>query len=541
MERIDNVISLPKPQLVRIKNDADIETLLPREKAYGCPVDGYTGLRLRISPNGSKRFLTQLQGPDKRDKTISHGEWPNLSLEKAILLHQAAYALIRAGDSPRTQKQAMQRQAERNHMLSRPIIELGHERTDRAEAQGRLTQKTAELDRSVLNNYLAPILGHASFRDFSEDHLKKLKEAYPIESGWTKLDKATKMLVKLYNSLDTDIQIALNSDIPKQIQRIVGPIKQHTRDEHRIEPHELAKFWGAFMAAPYSQKLKDAYLFILLSGERRTACLRAETMKVRHDPFLMIHLVTKGTRDAKGANILPAVGPMGMLLSRLVKQTEDNALFPATRGDNEHLSDASLKTLVRTLSQDIPHCSPHDLRRTLAHIAWLATGSVEIANEHLLHSRHFNKGSSKHYFDERAIEFAKLRQNTFKKTYQSLDNLILKHCEVEFEGFMSDDPDVHHRTPIPAKLVVKTQFGQVEVAKFRRANDGALQFSCWTDFIANAEVSSPLASYCKNGTIDSIWLPLRKRPGAVAQVSDRLDSDWGTPVDTVDSIFLNDL
>ena len=113
----------------------------------------------------------------------------------------------------------------------------------------------------------------------------------------------------------------------------------------------------------------------------------------------MIHLVTKGTRDGKGANILPS-RPNGVLLSRLMKPTEDNALFPAMRGGNEHLSDASLKALVRTMSQDIPHCSPHDLRRTLANIAWLATGSVEIANEHLLHSRHFNKGSNKHYFDE---------------------------------------------------------------------------------------------------------------------------------------------
>jgi integrase len=540
MERIDNVISLPKTQPVRIKSNADIETLLPREKAYSCPVDGYTGLRLRVSPNGSKRFLTQLQGPDKRDKTISHGEWPNLSLDKANQLHRAAYELIRSGDSPRAQKQAKQRHAERNHILSRPIVELGHERTDRAEAQGRLTQKTAELDRSVLNNYLAPILGHTSFRDFSEDHLKNLKEAYPADGGWTKLDKATKMLVKLYNSLDTDIQIALNSDIPKQIQRIIGPIKQHTRDAHRIEPHELAKFWGALMAAPYSQKIKDAYLFILLSGERRAACLRAEKEKVRYDPFLMIHLVTKGTRDGKGANILPAVGPMGLLLSRLIKQTEGDALFPATRSNNEHLSDAALKALVRTLSKDISHCSPHDLRRTLAHLAWLATGSAEIANEHLLHSRHFNKGSSKHYFDETAIEFAKLRQNTFKQSYQSLDNLILKHCEVIYDGFMNDDPEIHDCTPIPAKLVVNTQFGQVEVAKFRRV-DGPLEFSSWKDFLSHAEVSSPIASYCMDGTTHSVWLPVSKRPGAITVIRDEIDLQWDVPLETDESKFLNDL
>lgn len=540
MERIDNVISLPKTQPVRIKSDADIEPLLPREKAYSCPVNGYTGLRIRISPNGSKRFLTQLQGPDKRDKTISHGEWPNLSLEQAVALHKTAYELIRSGDSPRVQKQAKQRHAERNHILSRPIVELGHERTDRAEAQGRLTPKTAELDRSVLNNYLAPILGQTSFRDFSEDHLKTLKDTYPTEQGWTKLDKATKMLVKVYNSLDTDIQLALNSDIPKQIQRTVGPIKQQTRDEHRIEPQDLAKFWGAFLAAPYSQKLKDAYLFILLSGERRSACLKAEKDKVRHDPFLMIHLVTKGTRDGKGANILPAVGPMGLLLSRLVKQTETNALFPSTRGDNTHLSDASLKALVRTLGKDVRHCSPHDLRRTLAHIAWLATGSMEIANEHLLHSRHFNKGSSKHYFDERAIEFAGLRQDTFKKAYQSLDNLILKHCEVIYDGFMNDDPDIHDCTPIPAKLVVNTQFGQVEVAKFRRA-DGPLLFSSWREFLSHAEVSSPIASYCKDGTAHSVWLPVNKRPSAITLIKEQIDTEWDTPKESDETTFLSEL
>ncbi|MDA8664496.1 integrase family protein [Litoricolaceae bacterium] len=540
MERIDNVISLPKAQPVRIKTDADIGTLVPREKAYSRPLDGYTGLRLRVSPNGSKRFLTQLQGPDKRDKTISHGEWPNLSLEQAVMLHKTAYQLIRSGDSPRAQKQAKQRHAERNHMLSRPIVELGHERTDRAEAQGRLTPQTAELDRSVLNKYLAPVLGQTSFRDFSEGHLKMLKDTYPAEQGWTKLDKATKMLVKVYNSLDTDIQLALNSDIPKQIQRTIGPIKQRTRDEHRIEPQDLAKFWGALLSAPHSQKLKDAYLFILLSGERRTACLRAEKDKVRHDPFLMIHLVTKGTRDGKGANILPAAGPMGLLLSRLLKQADSNALFPATRGDNAHLSDASLKALVRTLSKDVPHCSPHDLRRTLAHIAWLATGSVEIANEHLLHSRHFNKGSSKHYFDERAIEFARLRQDTFKKTYQSLDNLILKHCEVEFEGFMNDDPEVHNRTPIPARLVVNTHREQVVIAIIRHCQ-GLTHYSSWADFMAYAEVSLPIASMCRDGSVDSIYRPIRERRGALQAIKCQIDMTWDTPKDSTETTFLSEL
>ena len=91
--------------------------------------------------------------------------------------------------------------------------------------------------------------------------------------------------------------------------------------------------------------------------------------------------------------------------------------------------------------------------------AWLAAGSIEIANDHLFHSRHISDDSSKHYFNESAVEFAKLKQNKFKKTYKSIDNVILKHYEVEFEGFMSDDTDVHHRTPISAKLVVNTRFG----------------------------------------------------------------------------------
>ena len=170
----------------------------------------------------------------------------------------------------------------------------------------------------------------------------------------------------------------------------------------------------------------------------------------------------------------------------------------------------------------------------------MATGSVELANEHLLHSRHFNKGSSKHYFDETAIEFAKLRQDTFKKTYQSLDNLVLKHCEVIYDGFMDDDQEIHDCTPIPAKFVVNTQFGQVEVAKFRRA-DGPLEFSSWKDFLSHAEVSSPIASYCMDGTTHSVWLPVSKRPGAISVIRDQIDLQWDVPSETDETKFLNDL
>ena len=105
---------------------------------------------------------------------------------------------------------------------------------------------------------------------------------------------------------------------------------------------------------------------------------------------------------------------------------------------------------------------------------------------------------------------------------------------------MIDDPETHDCTPIPAKLAVNTQFGQVEVAKFRRS-DGPLLFSSWTDFLSNAEVSSPIAIYCLDGTAHSVWLPVSKRPGAITLMKDQIDTEWDVPLETDESKFLNDL
>ena len=93
---------------------------------------------------------------------------------------------------------------------------------------------------------------------------------------------------------------------------------------------------------------------------------------------------------------------------------------------------------------------------------------------------------------------------------------------------MSDDPDIHHRTPIPAKLVGDTQFGQVEVAKFRQRNEQKRPLSSHAGRILLRTLRyQPLSpATAKNGTFD---------------VSDQLDSDWGTRVDTMDSTFLSDL
>lgn len=109
-----------------------------------------------------------------------------------------------------------------------------------------------------------------------------------------------------------------------------------------------------------------------------------------------------------------------------------------------------------------------------------------------------------------------------------------------YDGFMNDDPDIHHRTPIPAKLVIDTQLGQIEVAKFRHA-DGPLAFSSWKDFQLNAEVSSPIASYCMDGTTNSVWLPINRRLGAIRSIRDQLETEWDSPSETDESKFLHEL
>lgn len=87
-------------------SDVKIRNLKPKSKAY--KVSDFDGLDIAITPRGSKlwRFKYRLDG---KDKLLSIGAYPAISLAQARTIRDAGRATVAAGNDPSEVKQEQRR------------------------------------------------------------------------------------------------------------------------------------------------------------------------------------------------------------------------------------------------------------------------------------------------------------------------------------------------------------------------------------------------------------------------------------------------
>ena len=499
-QHTDLPITFKRPPEKPITSDKDARSRVPRERRYHVPVDGSVGLRMLIYPTGRKSFESTARGTNGKLQSRILGQFPDLSLAKARALHAEQFAATKRGQSVRATKTEEKRQAERTAKLEQPIVELGLERLERKVNQGEI--KNGYNDQWALAKIRA-VIGNCSFQEFSEDHAKRLATKYNPQTEWTKADKVKKQLNKIYRSLASDVLMQLNHDIPHLLESVFGTIKQRSRAEELIPASKLSVFWAALIASEQHASLKDALVMMLLTGERKTACLSLTTEQVwfENDPAICFLNTKQG-----GVNAVPMTNYLGAFLARKVDEATTIFLFPTRRGGaSGHLSPTALNRLISDIEQFQAHASPHDLRRTIASVAAMAIGSQPLADEHLLHNPRFGTGASRHYFSQESVDFASARLGTFEAAHQALDDLILSHGEILCDQAIHDGPDEEDFFGCPSRIVVQLGEKTVEIAQIHSTNESKTPRSLM-EYLSQAVVTSPLASWC---TGDSVTLPLR--------------------------------
>src|SRR5450756_1878266 len=83
--------------------DVKVRTAKPQTKPYGLTDGG--GLYLLVSPSGGKLWRWNYRYGGKQ-KTMSHGSYPDLSLADARIAHQAARTRLAKGNDPMAQRKA---------------------------------------------------------------------------------------------------------------------------------------------------------------------------------------------------------------------------------------------------------------------------------------------------------------------------------------------------------------------------------------------------------------------------------------------------
>jgi hypothetical protein len=109
------VTKLPRRSEPPITSNSDIRSRSPRNKRYFVPVEGQTGLRLKIEPSGTKVFVTQAKDPIGRTKSMTIGKYPEYDLAAAKKQHSINFQAITQG---RDLKLEAQRSAQAHQRLS---------------------------------------------------------------------------------------------------------------------------------------------------------------------------------------------------------------------------------------------------------------------------------------------------------------------------------------------------------------------------------------------------------------------------------------
>ena len=502
------VTKLPRRSEPPITSNSDIRSRSPRNKRYFVPVEGQTGLRLKIEPSGTKVFVTQAKDPIGRTKSMTIGKYPEYDLAAAKKQHSINFQAITQGRDLKLEAQRSAQAHQRLSTLQTSFVQLCRQRADTLHANGGLTDRSLELEYNTIRN-IENVLGKTSLLGLTEPALGDLRSAYL--KHWASLIRVKKMIIKVYNSLDRFTQEELGFDLAHRTEIVFGAIKQQKRSGQYVPLDQLSRFWAAFTRSDAPQTMKDAYLMMLLTGERRSAVLNLKWKNVHldHDvPHILFQ--SKAIKGDQSLNAVPIVTMLGVLLERLAADKKSDFVFPSTKGSSSGAI-TSVKALVdeiRSIS-GLQHVSPHDIRRTLAQVTRDAYGLTAYADEHILHSSSHYSGSTANYLDPNAIEFTARRAETYKRTYEHLDDLILSNTILE-------------QTALP-EFVVYLERTDMEVSAGGSVVRRIPISTAEDEFVERIE--SPVASACGG---ESKMINVSKRPKALMIINQGKGLLFGT-------------
>ena len=518
-----------------VKTKADIDALVPAQSEYKVAVADLDCLYVKVSPNGSKRFITALtvsksialpEG-QSRQKSCTHGRVELFSIREIKAVHLKCYEAFKRGMDPRTIDQSSKAELERVSVLNKPIVKLSEERIEKRVARGEIKESSAYNDK-LYTRKLEAILGLTSFATLTERHLDQLTKAYPKEAGWSTSDKLKKLITKIYRDLPSDIRIELRKDVGQMLANSFGRIRQETRADQVLPAEALGEVWQKMLGANVNPLFKDAWVLMLLTGARKNEVLSSLCSSVQYERDYPSQwcLTTKGDKDGPGTRLIPAHGVLAVLLDRVIKQGESRDsqyLLPSPKTKSGHLT--SIDPLIDEIGGIGTlgvRSNPHSLRRTIADLAAGILGSRATADEHLLHQKQQMKGSARHYFAPESKQFAEKTRETFVQIYRMMDDLILSSGRLsEIERGMDRRLDeIEERSGSGAVIRDSlTLCDRTFYLGYSPDNQQPLELESSDEFLSRGKVWSPIASFCAG---EDKFVSIQSRP----MFKEKLINEW---------------
>jgi integrase len=357
------------------------------ERTVWCGALPRFGIRTRAGGK-VKTFIVKYRGPDGRQRKMSLGSWPALSVDAARKLARQHLGDVERGRDPAAERQA--------HRDAPTVADLAAEHM----AAKAATKRPSSLrdDRAMWDTIILPTLGKRQVKSITArdlDILHKSRQATPY--------RANRVLALLSNAFALGVRWSWRADNPaKGVERF-----HEDRRERYLKPDEMSRLVDELNGHP-NRRAANAVRLLLLTGARRGEVLGATWNQF--DLEMGIWTKPSAHTKQKRAHRVPLSAPARTLLLTMREESEQTEqpspyLFP---GDAPNKPLGDIKNFWRSVCKtaNIQNVRIHDLRHQYASMLASAGLSLPIIGRLLGHTQAGTTARYAHLFD------APLRQAT---------------------------------------------------------------------------------------------------------------------------------
>lgn len=330
--------------------DKSVKYLKPTDKRRIVWLQGLSGFGIRVSPKGTKSFVYKYDF-EGRDRWITFGRYPELTLKKALERYNEAALRMERGEDP-AEISVVKNAADRTAPTVKQLV------ADYLNLYAKPHKRSWQEDQRILERDVLPNWGNRRAHAISKADVIALLDDIVARGAPVQANRTLSAVRRMFNfAIDRDI---LQSS---PCHRVKPPAPESSKDRY-LTLDEAKLFWNRLDTAPLDTKTQLALKLTLVSLQRTGEILGIHSRELDLDNAIWI--IPKERTKNKQAHLVP-LSPLALeIIEALLKRAgADGLLFPSTRKGSTFKSSVLSNAIRRNLDHfGITKFTPHDLRRT---------------------------------------------------------------------------------------------------------------------------------------------------------------------------------
>jgi integrase len=339
-----------KKERTAISTDLQVKALKATDKRYRVQIKGSRGLFIEVTTTGAKSWHYRYSVNGKQQRLVM-GQYPDITLAKAIQKRDEAAGSVADGKSPAKEKAALKR-GEHGGISFYDFTQKYYDEVITKE------RKKPEAMLRILNNDLYPHLAEMPMVSITASDIQRVI--------WMKKDagfdaaayEVRGLLKRIFDYAMSRQIIPFNPVLSIKAKHV---FKAKSRDRN-LSNVEITQFYRSILDSRMKRAHKLAFLLSLLTMIRKTELTGAKWSDVDFETRIWL---IPDSKNEKPLNVYMSNQVIDLLTELKKISGTSSFLFPSRKGDAPIIHNTLNKSLIAyRAATGVEHFTVHDLRRT---------------------------------------------------------------------------------------------------------------------------------------------------------------------------------